>query len=59
MLEGQADDVVTLPIGGGRRHGGAAAGFNANSVRPATALSAPITLERIGPRAERPVGTRR
>ena len=52
VLEGQADDVVTLPLAGGRRHGGTAAGFNANRVRPATALSAPITLERIGQREE-------
>ena len=48
VLEGQADDVVTLPLDGGQRHGGGATTFNANRVRPATALSAPITLERIG-----------
>jgi hypothetical protein len=53
VLEGQADDVVTLPLGGGRRHGGGSVDFNANSVRPATALSAPITMERIGPRADK------
>ena len=53
VLEGQADDVVTLPLGGGRRHGGGATDFNANRVRPPTALSAAITLERIGPHPDK------
>ena len=48
VLEGQADDVVTLPLHGGQRHGGGATAFNANRIRPATALGAPIALERIG-----------
>ena len=56
VLEGQADEVVTLPIGGSRRHGGGAAVFNANSVRPATALSAPVTIERVGPRKDDRIG---
>jgi len=55
VLTGQADDVATLPLGGGRRQhdrAGSRIGFNAGTLRPATALSAPITLQPTGRRHE-------
>lgn len=47
VLAQQADDVVTLPLGGGRRQAGRVGngvGFDACALRPTTALSAPATL---------------
>lgn len=55
VLTEQADDVATLPLGGGRRQrdrAGARNGFNAGTLRLATALSAPITLQPTGRRHE-------
>ncbi|MFL6628229.1 MAG: 4Fe-4S dicluster domain-containing protein [Vitreoscilla sp.] len=53
VLAQQAEDVVTLPLGCGRRHAGRVGdgvGFDANALRPATALSAPATLQATGRR---------
>jgi molybdopterin-containing oxidoreductase family iron-sulfur binding subunit len=53
VLAQQADDVATLPLGGGRRHAGRVGnglGFDACVLRPTTALSAPVTLHRTGRR---------
>jgi Fe-S-cluster-containing dehydrogenase component len=51
VLAQQADDVVTLPLGCGRRQAGRVGngvGFDACALRPTTALSAPATLHRTG-----------
>jgi len=51
VLAQQADDVVTLPLGCGRRHAGRVGngvGFDACGLRPTTALSAPVTLHKTG-----------
>jgi Fe-S-cluster-containing dehydrogenase component len=51
VLAQQADDVVTLPLGCGRRQAGRVGngvGFDACALRPATALSAPVTLHKTG-----------
>jgi len=51
VLAQQADDVVTLPLGCGRRHAGRVGngvGFDACVLRPTTALTAPVTLHKTG-----------
>ena len=51
----QADDVVTLPLGGGRRHAGRVGdgvGFDAGTLRATTAMTASATLQATGRRHE-------
>ena len=51
----QADDVVTLPLGGGRRHAGRVGdgvGFDANALRATSATTAAATLRRTNRRHE-------
>jgi molybdopterin-containing oxidoreductase family iron-sulfur binding subunit len=51
VLAQQADDVVTLPLGCGRRQAGRVGngiGFDACALRPTTALSAPVMLHKTG-----------
>ena len=53
VLAQQADDVVTLPLGGGRRHAGRVGdgvGFDAGLLRATTASTAPVTLQKTGRR---------
>ena len=55
VLARQADDVVTLPLGGGRRHAGRVGngvGFDAGVLRSTTALTASATLRKTGRRHE-------
>jgi len=49
----QADEVVTLPLGCGRRRAGrvgSGVGFDAFALRPASAATAPVTLQHTGRR---------
>ena len=51
----QAEDVVALPLGGGRRAAGRVGdgvGFDAYALRPASGLLAPVTLQKTGRRHE-------
>jgi len=51
VLAQQADDVVTLPLGCGRRHAGRVGngvGFDAGALRAGTALSASASLQKTG-----------
>ena len=51
----QADEVVTLPLGGGRRHAGRVGdgvGFDAGTLRTTGAMTAPVTLLKTGRRHE-------
>ncbi|MCK9686272.1 4Fe-4S dicluster domain-containing protein [Scleromatobacter humisilvae] len=51
VLAQQADDVVTLPLGCGRRRAGRVGngvGFDAYALRPASSFTAPVTLRRTG-----------
>ena len=51
VLAQQADDVVTLPLGCGRRRAGRVGngvGFDAYALRPAEAATAPVTLRKTG-----------
>jgi len=53
VLARQADDVVTLPLGGGRRRAGRVGdgvGFDAYALRPGVSLTAPVTLRGTGRR---------
>ena len=55
VLAQQADDVVTLPLGGGRRNAGRVGdgvGFDAQALRATTALTARATLHNTGRRHE-------
>ena len=51
----QADDVVTLPLGGGRRHAGRVGdgvGFDAGALRATGAMTASVTLQKTDRRHE-------
>jgi len=51
----QADDLLTLPLGGGRRHAGRVGdrvGFDASVLRPASAMTLAVTLQKTGRRHE-------
>ena len=51
VLAQQADDVVTLPLGGGRRRAGRVGngvGFDAYALRPASSATAPVSLKKTG-----------